>query len=62
MVDRPDVNYIGVSANIAAAGASGAPQKYDLYLRYGRPPTPFTYDRKSEVTASESYVGEVLYR
>ncbi len=62
VVDRPDVNYIGISANIAVKGANGAPEKYDLYLRYGRPPTPFTHDQSSVVTASESYVGHVLYR
>ncbi len=62
VVDRPDVNYIAVSSNIALEGEAGGPDKYELYLGYGRPPTPYNYDQKSVVTASESYVGQVLYR
>ncbi len=62
MVDRPDVTYMAISANIAVKGTDGGPDKYDLYMRYGRPPTPFAYDQKSVVSASESYVGDVLYR
>ena len=61
-VDRPDVNYIAVSSNIALEGSNGGPEKYELYMKYGSIPTPNDYDLKSSLTASDSYVGTVLYR
>jgi len=60
-VDRPDVNYIAVSSNIALEGSNGGPEKYELYMKYGSIPTPNDYDLKSSLTASDSYVGTVLY-
>lgn len=62
MVDRDDVRYMSVSANIALRGTLGAPEKYDLFLKKNQPPTPINYDIKATVTAAESYVGSVLYR
>ena len=61
-VDRDDVNYIAVSSNIALEGSNGGPEKYELYMKYGSIPTPNDYDLKSSLTASDSYVGTVLYR
>ena len=61
-VDRPDVNYIAVSSNIALEGSNGGPEKYELYMKYGSIPTPNDFDLKSSLTASDSYVGTVLYR
>ena len=61
MIDRPDVNYLAISSNIIIKGLKGGPEKYDLYLRYGQPPTIYEYDEKSRVTASGSYVSDVLY-
>ena len=61
-VDRNDVNYIAVSSNIALEGSNGGPEKYELYMKYGAVPTPIDYDLKSSLTASDSYVGTVLYR
>jgi len=60
-VDRNDVNYIAVSSNIALEGSNGGPEKYELYMKYGAVPTPIDYDLKSSLTASDSYVGTVLY-
>ena len=62
VIDREDVNYMAISSNIAIKGTQGGPEKYDIYMRYGKPPTIYEYDQKSTVTASESYVGSVLYR
>ena len=61
-VDRDDVNYIAVSSNIALEGSNGGPEKYELYMKYGSVPSPTDYDLKSSLTASDSYVGTVLYR
>ena len=61
-MDRADVNYIAVSSNIALEGSNGGPEKYDLFMKYGSVPTPYDYDLKSALTASDSYVGTVLYR
>ncbi|TRY67804.1 hypothetical protein TCAL_15881 [Tigriopus californicus] len=61
VVDRDDVRYMSVSANIALRGTLGAPDKYDLFLKKNSPPTPIHYDTKATVTAAESYVGSVLY-
>ena len=61
-VDRPDVNYLAVSSNIAVEGTQGGPEKYELYMKYGSPPSTRYYDQKSTLTASDSYVGDVLYR
>ena len=36
-------------------------QKYGMFLRYGAPPTPAKWDYRSEVTASDSYIGDKLY-
>ncbi len=62
VVDRPDANYLAISSNIAIRGTLGGPEKYDILMRYGKPPTPAKFDRNTTVTASESYVGNVLYR
>ena len=62
MVDRDDVNYMAISSNIAIKGTRGGPESYEVYMRYGELPTTEVYDHKSTVTASESYVGSVLYR
>ena len=56
------MNYIAVSSNIALEGSNGGPEKYELYMKYGAVPTPIDYDLKSSLTASDSYVGTVLYR
>lgn len=61
VVDRDDVNYMAVSSNVAIEGTRGGPERYDLYMKFGSPPTPRDYDQASTVTASESYVGDVLY-
>ena len=62
VVDRDDVNYMAVSSNIAIEGSRGGPENYELYMKYGGPPTSGDYDLKSTLTASDSYVGDVLYR
>ena len=62
VVDREDVNYMAISANMAVRGSKGGPDRYDIYLKYGAPPTEESYDQRSTVTASESYIGKVLYR
>ena len=62
VVDREDVNYMAVSSNIAIEGSRGGPENYELYMKYGAPPTTTNYDLKSTLTASDSYVGDVLYR
>ena len=54
--------YIAVSSNIALEGSNGGPEKYELFMKYGAVPTPNDYDVKSSLTASDSYVGTVLYR
>ncbi len=38
-----------VAGNVALAGTQGGPEKYDMYLRYGRPPTAAKWDWKAEV-------------
>lgn len=62
VVDREDVNYLAVSSNVAIEGSRGGPEKYELYMKYGQPPTPRNYDQKSTLTASDSYIGDVLFR
>ena len=62
VIDRTDVNYMAISSNIAIKGSKGGPEKYDIFMKFGSPPTPFDYDQRSTLTASESYVGSVLYR
>ena len=62
VVDRNDVNYMAVSSNVAVEGSRGGPEKYELFMKYGQPPTVRDYDMKSTLTASDSYVGDVLYR
>ena len=62
VVDRDDVNYMAVSSNIAIEGTKGGPERYEIYMKYGQPPSIYDYDSKSVLTASDSYVGDVLYR
>ena len=62
VIDRTDVNYMALSSNIAIKGTKGGPEKYDIFMKFGSPPTPYDFDQRSTVTASESYVGSVLYR
>ncbi len=62
VVDRTDVNYLAVSSNIAIEGSRGGPERYELYMKYGSPPTEKDFDQRSTLTASDSYVGDVLYR
>ena len=62
VVDRDDVNYMAVSSNIAIEGTKGGPERYELFMKYGQPPSTKNYDQKSVLTASDSYVGDVLYR
>ncbi len=39
--------YLG---NVAVAGVlQGAPQKYEMYLKYGSPPTVAKYDYRAQV-------------
>jgi len=61
VVDRDDVNYMAVSSNIAIEGTKGGPERYELFMKYGQPPSTKNYDQKSVLTASDSYVGDVLY-
>jgi len=61
VVDRDDVNYMAVSSNIAIEGTKGGPERYEIYMKYGQPPSIYDYDSKSVLTASDSYVGDVLY-
>ena len=61
VVDRTDVNYLAVSSNIAIEGSRGGPERYELYMKYGSPPTEKDFDQRSTLTASDSYVGDVLY-
>ena len=35
--------------NVALSGTMGGPEKYDMYLRYGAPPTLAKYDYRSQV-------------
>lgn len=44
----PPANYAAISANIALAGVAGGHEKYDLFLRYGLPPTPVQYSVNGE--------------
>jgi hypothetical protein len=37
------------TGNVALAGTQGGPEKYDMYLRYGAPPTAAKWDWKAEV-------------
>ena len=62
VVDRPDANYMAVSSNIAIQETRGGPDKYELYMKFGKPPTTIDYDLRSTLTSSDSYVGDVLYR
>ena len=62
MVDRDDVNYMAISANMAVRGSKGGPERYEVYMKYGAIPTETDFDQRSTVTASESYIGKVLYR
>ena len=56
------MNYLAVSANVAMEGSNGDPEKYEIFLKYEGLPTLEDYDTKSSLTASDSYVGNVLYR
>ena len=38
--------YLG---NVAVAGTQGGPEKYQMFLRYGAPPTLAKYDYKDQV-------------
>lgn len=62
VIDRDDVNYLAVSSNVAIEGSRGGPEKYELYMKYGAPPSPRNFDLKSTLTASDSYIGDVLFR
>ena len=62
MVDRPVANYMAVSSNIAIQDTRGGPDRYELYMKFGQPPTKTDYDQRSTLTSSDSYVGDVLYR
>ena len=53
---------MAISSNIALKGTNGGPEKYELYMKYEEPATTQNYDQKSTLTASESYIGKVLYR
>ena len=53
---------MAVSSNIAIEGTKGGPERYELFMKYGQPPSTKNYDQKSVLTASDSYVGDVLYR
>ena len=61
-VDRADVNYLAVSANVAMEGSNGDPQKYEIFMKYEGLPSVSDHDLKSSLTASDSYVGNVLFR
>ena len=43
-------------------GSNGNPEKYELFMKYEGLPTVTDYDLKSSLTASDSYVGSVLFR
>jgi len=60
-VDRADVNYLAVSANVAMEGSNGDPQKYEIFMKYEGLPSVSDHDLKSSLTASDSYVGNVLF-
>ncbi|XP_023341065.1 uncharacterized protein LOC111711058 [Eurytemora carolleeae] len=61
-VEDSNANYAALSGNVAVAGVlQGAPQKYEMYLKYGSPPTVAKYDYRAQVTAADSYNGEKLY-
>ena len=53
---------MAVSSNIAIQETRGGPDKYELYMKFGKPPTTIDYDQRSTLTSSDSYVGDVLYR
>lgn len=57
----PQANYAAISANVAIAGIKGGHDKYSLYMKFGVPPTPYDFDLRSVVTASDSYVGDKLF-
>jgi hypothetical protein len=38
-----------IKGNVALAGTQGGPEKYDMYLRYGAPPTVAKWYWKAEV-------------
>ena len=42
-------------------GSNGNPEKYELFMKYEGIPTVNDYDLKSSLTASDSYVGTVLF-
>merc|ERR1712240_131062 len=52
-VDRPDVNYLAVSANVAMEGSNGDPQKYEIFMKYEGLPSVSDHDLKSSLTASD---------
>ena len=56
------MNYLAVSANVAMEGSNGDPQKYEIFMKYEGLPSVSDYDLKSSLTASDSYVGNVLFR
>ncbi len=60
-MDRSDANYMMISSHVAIRGAKGAPETYDIYMKYGSMPTTKDYDHKTKVTRSEGYDG-VLFR
>jgi hypothetical protein len=62
VVDRSDANYMAVSSNVAIQETRGGPDRYELFMKFGKPPTTTDYDQRSTLTSSDSYVGDVLYR
>ena len=53
---------MAVSANVAMEGSNGDPQKYEIFMKYEGLPSVSDHDLKSSLTASDSYVGNVLFR
>ncbi len=47
------------TGNVALAGTQGGPEKYDMYLRYGAPPTAAKWDWKAEVNETFKKLGLV---
>ena len=48
-------NMIFFKGNIAYASAMGGPEKYNMYLKYGAPPTTNIYDYKAKVIHSSTH-------
>ena len=47
------LRYLFFSGNIAYASSMGGPEKYNMYLKYGAPPTTKTYDFKAQVRLND---------